>query len=144
MPRNDWLLIRLHCITLESNGECEENKGNDHQFSKLLIIKQTLIVSTRGNIKRTVKIVRVWRVKDRNSYFNLTCTRTQTWGGRGNEGGRIPLGWSDSFSVTFISKFTAFSGRPFIPQKICIKVCKASVSLPRRWKAVCIIIVSPL
>ena len=31
-----------------------DNKGNDHQFKKLLIIKQILLVSTIGNVKRTV------------------------------------------------------------------------------------------
>ena len=34
------------------------NKGNDHQFNKLLIVKQILLVSPIGNIKRTEK--RIW------------------------------------------------------------------------------------
>ena len=33
------------------------NKGNDHQLKKLLIFKQILLVSTLGNVKRTV-----WRI----------------------------------------------------------------------------------
>ena len=51
---NEWLLISPGGITLGLNDKCNENKGNDHQFRKLLIVKQTLIVSTRGNVKRTV------------------------------------------------------------------------------------------
>ena len=40
-------------ITLEGH----ENKGNDHQLKKLLIVTQILNISTLGNIKRTV-----WRI----------------------------------------------------------------------------------
>ena len=32
-------------------------KGNDHQLKRLLIVKQILLVSTLGNVKRTV-----WRI----------------------------------------------------------------------------------
>ena len=34
--------------------EGQENKGRDHQLKKRLIIKQILLVSTLGNVKRTV------------------------------------------------------------------------------------------
>ena len=36
----------------------KEKKGNDHQFKKLLILKQILPVDTIGNVKRTVR--RIW------------------------------------------------------------------------------------
>ena len=35
------------------------NIGNDHQFNKLLIVKQIFLVSPIGNIKRTEKRIRI-------------------------------------------------------------------------------------
>ena len=37
--------------------QCHENKGNDHQIKKLLIVRQILLVSTFVNVQRTV-----WRI----------------------------------------------------------------------------------
>ena len=42
----------------------QENKGNDHQLKKLLIVKQILLVSTLGNVQSTV-----WRI----CILNLGC-----------------------------------------------------------------------
>ena len=42
-------LISPYNITTESH-EGLENKGNDHQLKKLLIVKQILLLSTLGNV----------------------------------------------------------------------------------------------
>ena len=43
-------------ITINMTFRSRE-KGNDHQLKRLLIVKQILLVSTLGNVKRTV-----WRI----------------------------------------------------------------------------------
>lgn len=43
LKKNDWLLISPFSISLESNYE---NRGNDHQLKKLLMVKQILLVNT--------------------------------------------------------------------------------------------------
>ena len=43
-PKSDECLISPYNITTESH-EGHENKGNDHQPKKLLIVKQILLVS---------------------------------------------------------------------------------------------------
>ena len=48
-PKNDECLISPYNITTESH-EGLENKGNDHQLKKLLIVKQILLLSTSGNV----------------------------------------------------------------------------------------------
>ena len=54
-PKSDWLLISPYNITFESNIFVYESKGNDHHFRKLLIVKRILLVSSIGNVKRTVQ-----------------------------------------------------------------------------------------
>ena len=50
-------LISSYSIIPESHKGCE-NKGNDHQLKRLLIVKQILLDSTLGNIWRTLR--RIW------------------------------------------------------------------------------------
>ena len=55
----DWLACNFslqYPPWIEYKGH--ENKGNDHKFKKLLIVKQILPVNTIGNVKRTV--LRMW------------------------------------------------------------------------------------
>ena len=47
----------LNRITVESNVKVMREKVNDHQFNRLLIVKQILLVITTGNLKRTVWII---------------------------------------------------------------------------------------
>ena len=56
----------MHPQTKQKHGENNitinmafrsREKGNDHQLKRLLIVKQILLVSTLGNVKRTV-----WRI----------------------------------------------------------------------------------
>ena len=48
----------LNRITVESNVKVMREKiKNDHQFKRLLIVKQILLVVTTGNLKRTVWII---------------------------------------------------------------------------------------
>ena len=47
----------LNRITVESNVKVMREKVNDHQFNRLLIVKQILLVITIGNLKRTVWII---------------------------------------------------------------------------------------
>ena len=47
----------LNRITVESNVEVMREKVNDHQFKRLLIVKQILLVITTGNLKRTLWII---------------------------------------------------------------------------------------
>ena len=47
----------LNRITVESNVKVMREKVNDHQFKRLLIVKQILLVITTGNLKRTVWII---------------------------------------------------------------------------------------
>ena len=48
-PKSDECLISPYNITTELH-EGHENKGNDHQLKKLLIVKQILLLSTSGNV----------------------------------------------------------------------------------------------
>ena len=41
-------------ITPKTKLEGHENKGNDHQLKRLLIVKQILLISTFGNVWKTV------------------------------------------------------------------------------------------
>ena len=59
---SDWHLISPHSITLECKGH--EKTRNDHQFKKLQNVKHILLVSTTGNVQKTV-----WRV----SILMLEC-----------------------------------------------------------------------
>ena len=45
-PKSDHHLVSPYNNTAESFIEDHENKGNDHQLKKLLIVKQILLVST--------------------------------------------------------------------------------------------------
>ena len=56
-PRSDKHPISPHNITPESRNEGYENIGNDPQLKKLLIVEQILLVSTLGNVLRTI-----WRI----------------------------------------------------------------------------------
>ena len=47
----------LNRITVESNVMVMREKVNDHQFKRLLIVKQILLVVTTGNLKRTVWMI---------------------------------------------------------------------------------------
>ena len=47
----------FNSITVESNVKVMREKVNDHQFNRLLIVKQILLVVTTGNLKRTVWII---------------------------------------------------------------------------------------
>ena len=47
----------LNRITVESNVKVMREKVNDHQFKRLLIVKQILLVITTGNLKRTLWII---------------------------------------------------------------------------------------
>ena len=47
----------LNRITVESNVKVMREKVNDHQFKRLLIVKQILLVVTTGNLKRTVWMI---------------------------------------------------------------------------------------
>ena len=51
------LIIFPHNITSELYIKVTRIKGNDHQLKKLLIVKQILLVTTLGNVWRTV-----WRI----------------------------------------------------------------------------------
>ena len=51
------ILELLNRITVESNVKVMREKVNDHQFKRLLIVKQILLVITTGNLKRTVWII---------------------------------------------------------------------------------------
>ena len=50
VPESDWHLISPFNITLQK-------EGNDHKLKNLLIVIQILLVSTLGNVWRTV-----WRI----------------------------------------------------------------------------------
>ena len=56
-PQSDQFLISFHSIILKSNVKVMKKKKNDHQFKKLLIVKQILLLSTGRNVERSV-----WRV----------------------------------------------------------------------------------
>ena len=47
----------FNSITVESNVKVMREKVNDHQFNRLLIVKQILLVVTTGNLKRIVWII---------------------------------------------------------------------------------------
>ena len=50
-PKNDQLLISSYNITPESNMKATRiNKRNGYKLKKFLIFKQTLLVSTFGNV----------------------------------------------------------------------------------------------
>ena len=55
-PKSDQHLSSPYNISYESFIKVQ-NKRNDHQLKKLLIVKQILPVSTLGNVKRIV-----WRM----------------------------------------------------------------------------------
>ena len=57
LPGSDYNLNSPYNITPLITHQGHENKGNDHQLKKLLIVKQILLVSTIGNIWGTV-----WRI----------------------------------------------------------------------------------
>ena len=44
-------------FSLQTHPYGHESQGNDHQLKKLLIVKQILLVSASGNVKRPV-----WRM----------------------------------------------------------------------------------
>ena len=50
IPKSDLPLISPHNITPESHIKSHENKRNDHQLRRLLIVKQILPVSTLRNV----------------------------------------------------------------------------------------------
>ena len=52
--KSNWLLILL-TMSLLNLYEGHENEGNDHKLTKLLIFKPILLVSSMGNVKRTVR-----------------------------------------------------------------------------------------
>ena len=56
-PKSDQHLVSPYNNIAVSLISDHENKGNDHQLKKLLIVKQILLVSTLGNVKITV-----WRI----------------------------------------------------------------------------------
>ena len=56
-PEGDQHLISPCNIIPESQVKGHKKKGNDHQLKKLLIVIQILLVSTLGNVSRTV-----WRI----------------------------------------------------------------------------------
>ena len=55
--QNDQHLVSPYNNTAESFIQDHENKGNNHQLKRLLIVKQILLVNTLGNVWRTV-----WRI----------------------------------------------------------------------------------
>ena len=48
-PKSDKHLISLYSAIPESNMKVMENKGNDHQQKKLLIVKQIPLFSSLAN-----------------------------------------------------------------------------------------------
>ena len=50
LPGSDYNLNSPYNITPLITHQGYENKGNDHQLKKLLIVKQILFVSTIGNV----------------------------------------------------------------------------------------------
>ena len=53
--RSEWILNSPHNITLESNVKViEKKKMIASRRSRLLIVEQILLVSTIGNVRRTV------------------------------------------------------------------------------------------
>ena len=52
--KNDYHLMPPYKITPKTKLEGHENKGNDHQLKRLLIVKQILLISTFGNVWKTV------------------------------------------------------------------------------------------
>ena len=54
-PKIDWFLNSPHGEHPSIECKGRENKGNDHQLRKLLIVKQILLVSNKGNVRRSVR-----------------------------------------------------------------------------------------
>ena len=50
LPGSDYNLNSPYNITPLITHQGHENKGNDHQLKKLLIVKQILLTSTIGNV----------------------------------------------------------------------------------------------
>lgn len=49
-PKSDELLFSPYNNTAESFSKDQENRGNDHQQNKLLIVKQVLPINTSRNL----------------------------------------------------------------------------------------------
>ena len=50
LPGSDYNLNSPYNITPLITRQGHENKGNDHQLKKLLIVEQVLLVSNLGNV----------------------------------------------------------------------------------------------
>ena len=51
-------ILFLHTLPSLNHTQDHKNKGNHYKLKKLLIVKQTLLVSTLGGVQRTV-----WRIR---------------------------------------------------------------------------------
>ena len=59
-PKSDWQLISPYHITPWIKHKGQENKGTDHLWIKLLIVRQILFVSTIGNFIELYREYEYW------------------------------------------------------------------------------------